>query len=372
MKKYAALFLALCLLLSLAACGGDRGTQTPDDSSVQSGGAQTDTPAQPDEPAQPETEAPQWELQPIAGELTENHMLAMEVANRFLDESGRDFLDAYLEKFGEVKPVYINEAAIYEFPEGGGYPVRCLLMNIAGGFCFNGHFNDWITVLYDMGSGELYDMSLVPLEEMGYDGGAGDPIKTCLNQYYSFYGNDTAPAVAEAVPAEILVQRGEAIADWKFEPLGGEAQPQHQLVLEAAELFLAERGEEYLNNCVTLAGERYPLSISDAAEYHFPEKSGLPANCLLMNIKGGFVYGEDNDAFADSLVVFYDMDSGRIFDMTMLPADYSGSTDSPEDAVYYCMNVYDNINFGGDMFFCEGQEETVLVKDGNAVAVEAE
>ena len=316
-----------------------------------------------------------WQIEPPSGEITEEHQLALDAANRFLEETGREYLDLSREMDHTSDPVYISDAAIYQFPAESGYPENCLLINLAGRFLWSisqDQFcgRDYITLLYDLNSGELYDISMVTTDENGVYLDEGNPNYACMIEYSQYFNSDGMVQIAGMAPAKTLIRHAEAIADgvWTVAPLTGELLPEHQQVLDVVEQFLAGNGKSYLDRYYQTFQEILPLRIRDAAMYQLPADQGYPENCLLINLEGGFCYGEGEDVgISDRMVLLYDPDTGELYDSTMLPSVLPETIQTRRDGALLCLNIYSNINFGWDTTVCEEQTVTVLVRDGAAV-----
>ena len=354
-----------------------------------------------------------WQIEPPSGEITEEHQLALDAANRFLEETGREYLDLSREMDHTSDPVYISDAAIYQFPAESGYPENCLLINLAGRFLWSisqDQFcgRDYITLLYDLNSGELYDISMVATDENGVYLDEGNPNYACMIEYSQYFNSDGMVRIAGIAPVKILIRQAEAIADGVLpvdpmtdeiqpehqqepdvavepltgellpehqqvpdvavEPLTGELLPEHQQVLDVVEQFLAGNGKSYLDRFYEETQEILPLRIRDAAMYQLPADQGYPENCLLINLEGGFCYGEGEDVgIFDRMVLLYDPDTGELYDSTMVPSVPPETIQTRRDGALLCLNTYSNINFGWDTTVCEEQTVTVLVRDGAAV-----
>lgn len=317
-----------------------------------------------------------WQIEPPSGEITEEHQLALDVANRFLEETGREYLDLSREMDHTSDPVYISDAAIYQFPAESGYPENCLLINLAGSFLwsssqdqFNG--SEWITLLYDLNSAALYDISMVTIDENTQNwSDEGNPIYACMIEYSQCFNSGGITQIAGMAPVKTLIRQAEAIADgvWTVAPLTGEILPEHQQVLDVVDQFLAGNGKGYLDRYYQTVQERLPLRIRDAAMYQLPADQGYPGSCLLINLEGGFCYGEGEMAGADErMVLLFDLDIEELYDSSMLPSVPPETIQTRRDGALLCLSIYSNINFGGDTSVCEEETVTVLVRDGAAV-----
>ncbi len=309
-----------------------------------------------------------WQIEPIPGELTEDHKLVWDVANRFLEEKGRGYLDYYQERIRQILPIYISDAAIYQFPAESGYPEKCLLIKLSGGFAWDitqDRFagNEDLCLLYNLDSGALYDSSVIQVADNGQYTDEGNPIYACMIDYWGHGGDGSTDRLATQVT--ILVRSGAAQEDivWEPEPLTGTVGPEHQQILDVVDRFLQERGIVMLDGFYRESGDVMSLSISHAALYQFPEDSLMSAKCLLINLKGGFLFG---DGIYENVQLLYDLDTGKLYDSTTKPQEINGSPETQEEAIYLCLNTFSNITWGGEIAMGE-ETITILVRDGAAV-----
>ena len=138
------------------------------------------------------------------------------------------------------------------------------------------------------------------------------------------------------------------------------------LVTDAVNVFLSQRGSEMMEEYANLTGiANDTFTVSHAMEFRLGSMDGYPVHALLINILGNFA---NENSSNDKIQIFYDLQSGEIYDSFMLNDDFfegfEGFCRSEEDVPLLTLNMYHNVvNSDSPYVVREGEKSATLTED---------